>query len=84
MATNVPKLKRWRRLLFLAGVLVGLPLTGWAIGERNIWVAAIGGVLSSLAVLISFTVRRCPNCRERLFAISYPATHCPKCGKAYT
>ncbi len=78
------KLPRWRRLLFFAAVLVGFPVTGWAIGERSYLLAVIAGIVSVAGVVFSFSAKRCPICRERLFTISYPASHCPKCGTAYT
>ena len=53
MTANTPKLPRWKRLLFFAGV-VGLPITGWAIGERNIWLAVVAGVFKALAVFDEF------------------------------
>ena len=74
---------RWKRPLFFAAVLVGLPVTGWAIGERHHLLAVAAGVASVAGVLFSFSAKRCPNCGERLFAVSYPASHCPKCGTGY-
>ena len=82
--STTQKLPRWKRLLFFAAVLIGLPITGWAIGEHRYAIAAVAGVASIFAVVTSFSARRCPSCRERLFTISYKASHCPKCGTPYT
>jgi len=81
--SSAPRLPHWKRYLFYVAVLVGLPITGWAIGEHRYLLAAVSGVATVLAVFTSFSTRRCPSCRERLFTVSYPATHCPKCGTAY-
>lgn len=78
------KIPRWKSLLYYAALLVGLPITGWAIGEHRYVLAAVAGGSSVLALLSSFTVKRCPSCRERLLTISYPASHCPKCGTPFS
>jgi len=80
MQTKSP---RWKKLLFYVAVLVGLPATGLAIGEASYLLAAIAGFTTVVAVCISFSTKRCPSCQERLFTISYPASHCPKCGASY-
>ncbi len=80
---TTPKGPRWRRLLFYAAVLVGLPVTGWAIGESSHLLAAVAGVASVTGLMCSFSAKRCPGCGSRLYTISYPASNCPKCGTPY-
>ena len=79
-----PKLPPWKRFLFFAAVLIGFPVTAWAIREPSYLLAAGFGTVSLVALFASFTAKRCPCCRERLFTISYPASNCPKCGSPYT
>jgi predicted RNA-binding Zn-ribbon protein involved in translation (DUF1610 family) len=78
------KVPTWKRLLFFAVVLIGFPVTAWAIREQSYLLAACIDSASLAALFTSITVKRCPSCGERLFSISYPASHCPKCGSPYT
>lgn len=74
---------RWKRALFFAAVLIGLPATGWAFGQRQTPLALALGIVTLFALAFSFSARRCPNCHTKLLVISYAASHCPKCGTPY-
>lgn len=82
--STTPPLPKWKRYLFYAAVLIGLPVTGLAIGEHGYLLAAGFGLATLFSLVMGISSRRCPSCRERLLTISYPASHCPKCGTPYT
>lgn len=73
----------WKVLLCCVGVLIGAPLAFWLASHGAYIAAAIIGIAILVAVAMSVSLRRCPNCGNRMMTISFAASHCSKCGGSY-
>jgi hypothetical protein len=72
-----------RSCLWYAGLLLWLPLLGYAISSANLILATVALTLMLLSLFFSLRRQACPGCGKVLRTISTPLRHCLYCGTAY-